>query len=56
MYVVGIANNGAEVKNVLAGKPLFNNEEELTQYRIGNNVDLVCVTVDSWKILNDSEK
>ncbi|HIZ89324.1 MAG TPA: hypothetical protein H9804_05230, partial [Candidatus Mucispirillum faecigallinarum] len=56
MYAVGIANNDAQVKNVLSGKPLFNNEEELMQYEIGNNVDVVYVTVDNWKILNETEQ
>lgn len=56
MYVVGIANNDASVKNILSGSPLFTNEKELNQYGIDSNVEVVAVTVEHWHILSDDDK
>lgn len=56
MHAVGIINNDAQIKNVLAGKPLFNNEEELMQYEIRNNIVVVYGTVYNLKILSKTEQ
>lgn len=48
MYAVGIANNDAQVKNILSGKPLFDSNEEIKSYGIESSVDAVYVTVDKW--------
>ncbi|MDE7314291.1 MAG: AAA family ATPase [Mucispirillum sp.] len=56
MYAVGIANNDAVVKNVLTGKPLFTNKEELIQYGIDSDVDAVYITVYEWYKCTDQDK
>ena len=56
MYAVGIASNDAEVKNVLTGIPLFNNNDEINKYGIDSEVNAVYVTVYDWYELTSKDK
>ena len=56
MYAVGIANNDAQVKNVLSGKPLFDSNDEIKSYGIENHVNAVYVTVYKWYTLTGEDK
>lgn len=56
MYAVGIASNDAEVKNVLTGFPLFNNNDEINKYGIDSEVNAVYVTVYEWYKLKNQDK
>ena len=56
MYAVGIANNDAQVKNVLSGKPLFDSNDKIKSYSIKSHVNAVYVTVYKWYKLNDEDK
>ena len=56
MYAVGIASNDAEVKNILTGIPLFNNNDEINKYGIDSEVNAVYVTVYDWYELTSKDK
>lgn len=56
MYAVGIANNDAQVKNVLSGKPLFDSNDKIKSYSIKSHVNAVYVTVYKWYTLTGEDK